>query len=317
MERRIALGEGAAGTVSLNEPVLRYTGNPILTCHQVNDAWKHPPAGCHGAQRRSRCRGRSDAAAVPFPPATRPQRARSGAQRRRHHRVTGGPPAGTGSGRARRPVRRARRPRAGRGHGVRRHRGRPRQPRRQRLRHHLQRLPRAGAQPGAGGTGHHRRLRADHPPRADARTEHAQRGGVPRADRRALGRAVPPQRQRSDADRWRIHPDPHRLRRRPAVGALDDPRRADHVHRRRPGRVLGQDRPRCATGQDPPRRAEPVPRGPHDDGRQPLRARRRPARRGRPKEGPDVEHPGALAVPRRLPVAENDYVHVPNVVFSC
>jgi predicted GH43/DUF377 family glycosyl hydrolase len=42
MERRIDLGEGARGTVSLSEPVLRYTGNPILTSHQVNDAWGQP-----------------------------------------------------------------------------------------------------------------------------------------------------------------------------------------------------------------------------------------------------------------------------------
>lgn len=42
MERRIDLGEGARGTVSLSEPVLRYTGNPILTSHEVNDAWTQP-----------------------------------------------------------------------------------------------------------------------------------------------------------------------------------------------------------------------------------------------------------------------------------
>jgi predicted GH43/DUF377 family glycosyl hydrolase len=42
MERRIDLGEGARGTVSLSEPVLRYAGNPILTSHQVNDAWGQP-----------------------------------------------------------------------------------------------------------------------------------------------------------------------------------------------------------------------------------------------------------------------------------
>jgi len=42
MERGIDLGEGARGTVSLSEPVLRYTGNPILTSHQVNDAWGQP-----------------------------------------------------------------------------------------------------------------------------------------------------------------------------------------------------------------------------------------------------------------------------------
>jgi predicted GH43/DUF377 family glycosyl hydrolase len=42
MERQIDLGEGARGTVSLSEPVLRYTDNPILTSHQVNDAWRTP-----------------------------------------------------------------------------------------------------------------------------------------------------------------------------------------------------------------------------------------------------------------------------------
>src|SRR5471030_2867755 len=42
MERQIDLGEGARGTVSLSEPVLRYGGNPILTSHQVNHAWKVP-----------------------------------------------------------------------------------------------------------------------------------------------------------------------------------------------------------------------------------------------------------------------------------
>lgn len=42
MERGIDLGEGARGTVSLSEPLLRYAGNPILTSHQVNDAWGQP-----------------------------------------------------------------------------------------------------------------------------------------------------------------------------------------------------------------------------------------------------------------------------------
>ncbi len=30
---------GFAGTVTINEPVLRYPGNPILTCHDVNQIW--------------------------------------------------------------------------------------------------------------------------------------------------------------------------------------------------------------------------------------------------------------------------------------
>ena len=29
------------GTVSINEPVLRYPGNPILTCHEVNKVWAY------------------------------------------------------------------------------------------------------------------------------------------------------------------------------------------------------------------------------------------------------------------------------------
>lgn len=29
------------GTVTINEPVLRYPGNPILTCHEVNKVWAH------------------------------------------------------------------------------------------------------------------------------------------------------------------------------------------------------------------------------------------------------------------------------------
>lgn len=42
MERTVDLGPGARGTVSLNEPVLRYAHNPILTSHQVNAAWPDP-----------------------------------------------------------------------------------------------------------------------------------------------------------------------------------------------------------------------------------------------------------------------------------
>ncbi len=32
---------GFEGTVSINEPVLRYPGNPILTCHEVNKVWAY------------------------------------------------------------------------------------------------------------------------------------------------------------------------------------------------------------------------------------------------------------------------------------
>ena len=42
MERRVDFGDGSAGTVSLNEPVLRYGNNPILTAHQVNAVWTEP-----------------------------------------------------------------------------------------------------------------------------------------------------------------------------------------------------------------------------------------------------------------------------------
>lgn len=34
---------GFAGTVTINEPVLRYPGNPILACHDVNKVWATDP----------------------------------------------------------------------------------------------------------------------------------------------------------------------------------------------------------------------------------------------------------------------------------
>ncbi len=34
---------GFGGTATINEPVLRYPGNPILTCHEVNQAWGDDP----------------------------------------------------------------------------------------------------------------------------------------------------------------------------------------------------------------------------------------------------------------------------------
>lgn len=34
---------GFEGIVTINEPVLRYPGNPILTCHQVNEKWGGDP----------------------------------------------------------------------------------------------------------------------------------------------------------------------------------------------------------------------------------------------------------------------------------
>jgi predicted GH43/DUF377 family glycosyl hydrolase len=42
MERKVDLGGGRTGVVSLTEPVLRHAGNPILTAHQVNDVWRPP-----------------------------------------------------------------------------------------------------------------------------------------------------------------------------------------------------------------------------------------------------------------------------------
>src|SRR5450756_144843 len=42
VERTIDVGEGARGVVSVADPVLRYTGNPILTCVDVNRAWQDP-----------------------------------------------------------------------------------------------------------------------------------------------------------------------------------------------------------------------------------------------------------------------------------
>lgn len=42
MERRVDLGPGARGTVSLRDPVLRYGGNPILTADTVNRVWTSP-----------------------------------------------------------------------------------------------------------------------------------------------------------------------------------------------------------------------------------------------------------------------------------
>jgi predicted GH43/DUF377 family glycosyl hydrolase len=42
MERRVHFGDGSIRIVSLNEPVLRYEGNPILTAHQVNAVWTEP-----------------------------------------------------------------------------------------------------------------------------------------------------------------------------------------------------------------------------------------------------------------------------------
>ena len=37
-EAHVALN-GFEGIVTINEPVLRYPGNPVLTCHDVNKVW--------------------------------------------------------------------------------------------------------------------------------------------------------------------------------------------------------------------------------------------------------------------------------------
>jgi predicted GH43/DUF377 family glycosyl hydrolase len=42
MERTVDLGDGQIGVVSLTEPVLRYPNNPIVTPHDVNAVWLAP-----------------------------------------------------------------------------------------------------------------------------------------------------------------------------------------------------------------------------------------------------------------------------------
>lgn len=42
MERKVDFGDGQVGVVSLNQPLLRYPQNPILTAQQVNDVWRAP-----------------------------------------------------------------------------------------------------------------------------------------------------------------------------------------------------------------------------------------------------------------------------------
>jgi predicted GH43/DUF377 family glycosyl hydrolase len=42
MQRSVDTGDGARATVSLHEPILRYPGNPILTPRHVNEAWREP-----------------------------------------------------------------------------------------------------------------------------------------------------------------------------------------------------------------------------------------------------------------------------------
>ena len=42
MARTVDLADGLRGTVSLDQPVLRFAGNPILTAHDINEAWREP-----------------------------------------------------------------------------------------------------------------------------------------------------------------------------------------------------------------------------------------------------------------------------------
>ncbi len=42
IRRSVDLGGGRVGVVSLDEPVFRYAGNPILTARHVNAAWTEP-----------------------------------------------------------------------------------------------------------------------------------------------------------------------------------------------------------------------------------------------------------------------------------
>ncbi len=42
VEREIAISDFVKGKVNLNNPVLRFPQNPILTCHDVNRIWKNP-----------------------------------------------------------------------------------------------------------------------------------------------------------------------------------------------------------------------------------------------------------------------------------
>ncbi|MBT8228041.1 MAG: glycosidase [Dactylosporangium sp.] len=42
MKRTVAVAGGLRGTVSLTDPVLRFPGNPILTPRDVNEAWREP-----------------------------------------------------------------------------------------------------------------------------------------------------------------------------------------------------------------------------------------------------------------------------------
>ncbi|MEV8511726.1 hypothetical protein [Dactylosporangium sp. NPDC051484] len=42
MTREVEFGDGTAGVVSLDTPVLRHPANPILTAHRVNEVWREP-----------------------------------------------------------------------------------------------------------------------------------------------------------------------------------------------------------------------------------------------------------------------------------
>ena len=42
VERKVEFGDGSGGTVSLAEPLLRYPNNPVLTSRHVNGVWSEP-----------------------------------------------------------------------------------------------------------------------------------------------------------------------------------------------------------------------------------------------------------------------------------
>ena len=191
MQREVDFGDGRGGRVSLDEPVLRHPGNPIMSARDVNEQWLEPHrrvvtvhnAGVALARRR-------DGHAVPIPPAQRRQRHRTRPQHRRRHRTGGSMP------RAVPQARRRRRP------------GRPRpRPRRDQSRMESGGVedPRINPidgtfaitysgyaaevpQPGPGLPRDHRRLPAVHPLRPGPAARHAQRGHLPGAiDGRYVG----------------------------------------------------------------------------------------------------------------------------------
>ena len=150
IRREAELG-GITHTVSLNEPVVRYPGNPILTARQVNAVWTEPHrqvVTVHNAGVAVV----GDETVMLFRSHLRSGVSVIGLARSRDG-LTGwrvDPEPFLRPARAGRPdgVRR-RRGRTGRD-GVRRRRGSPDQPDRRHLRHHLQRLRRRRSATGSG-----------------------------------------------------------------------------------------------------------------------------------------------------------------------